>query len=71
VRFCELGKNAGSGRGHYVMKKTQLEAKLARIAKDLDAVAGRLEDTGFYSQRDLLDKAADAVEEVQEAFAAL
>jgi hypothetical protein len=53
------------------MKKTQLEAKLARVAKDLDAVAGRLEDTGFYSQRDLLDKAADAVEEVQEAFAAL
>ena len=53
------------------MKKAQMKAKLARIAKDLDTLVGKLEDAGFDSERDLLDKAADAVEEVQEAFGAL
>jgi hypothetical protein len=58
------------GRPAKIEKTNESEA-LARIEKDLDTLAGRLEDAGFNAQRDLLDKAADHVENVQEAFASL
>ena len=53
------------------MKKAQSEAKLKAVAKQLDKLAASLEDAGFESHAELLDKAADNVENVQEAFARL
>ena len=44
---------------------------LKRVLADLDRVAGVLEEEGFHSSRDVLDAAAEQIEDVQQSLAAL
>ena len=53
------------------MTRQKLQKQLERVLTDLDRVAGVLEKAGFDTQRDLLDLAADRVEDVQESLSAL
>jgi len=48
-----------------------VDARLSQIVQGLEALASRLEDAGFQDHSELLDEAADKIEGLREAFAAL
>jgi hypothetical protein len=53
------------------MTKETAQKQLDRALANLDRVAGYMEDAGLATQRNLLDAAADRVEDVREPLAAL
>jgi hypothetical protein len=54
-----------------IMTKETAQKQLDRALANLDRVAGYMEDAGLATQRNLLDAAADRVEDVREPLAAL